>query len=109
MKKLVAWQGVLQGDQIWQILAQWAIVYSGQFFKKNTEVALNFWLLFPQSTYFVLILAKNGLGCILGDFFTNKVLRSPWCAAKISGESNDPAQMMENGLFTPGMPDGTFA
>jgi hypothetical protein len=40
-------------------------------FSKITELAQIFGLLFPQRSSYVFILAKNGLGYILGDFFTN--------------------------------------
>jgi hypothetical protein len=60
-----------QGDQIRQIFAHWKIVFFGQFFLKNKEVPT--WLLsyFFQQKMCALILTKNGLGYILGDFFTN--------------------------------------
>jgi hypothetical protein len=47
------------------------VVYIGQLFFLITELAHFFGLLFPQRTSYVFILTKNGLGYILGDFFTN--------------------------------------
>jgi hypothetical protein len=63
-----------QGDQIGLIFAHWAIVFFWPVFLKITEVtqitgvAQYFGLLI--STVFVLIMSKNGLGYILGDFFS---------------------------------------
>jgi hypothetical protein len=37
----------LQGDQIWRIFAQWAILYFGQFFIKYIS-SKEFWLLFSM-------------------------------------------------------------
>jgi hypothetical protein len=60
----------LQGDQIGRIFAQWAIVYFGQWFEIYI-ISANFWATFLCDTSYVLILTKNGLGYILGDFFKN--------------------------------------
>jgi hypothetical protein len=58
-----------QGDQIRRIFAHWVIVNFGQFFE-NDRSRTNFRILFPDKSY-VLILTKNGLGYILGDFHIN--------------------------------------
>jgi hypothetical protein len=59
-----------QGDQIGRIFAYWTIVFFDQFIENYTSSA-NSWAAFFHSTSYVLILSKNWLGCILGDFFTN--------------------------------------
>jgi hypothetical protein len=59
---------VCLGDQIGRIFTYWAIVYFGQFFRDEAEM---FWLLFFHGKSCVLKLTPNGLGSILGDFFTN--------------------------------------
>jgi hypothetical protein len=60
-----------QGDQIGRFFAYWAIAFFGQFFE-ITKVAQNFGLLrYFHSSGCVLVLTKNGLGHILGYFFTN--------------------------------------
>jgi hypothetical protein len=64
-----------QGGQIGRIFAPWVSVYFGHFLLK-TKVAHIFNILLPRfglSIDFV----KNGLGCILGDFF-RKPIWSPW-------------------------------
>jgi hypothetical protein len=53
-----------QGDQIGRILAQWEIVYFGQY-KKNTEI----WAALFQSIDYVLVLRKNWVGQHFGRFF----------------------------------------
>jgi hypothetical protein len=58
----------LQGDQIGLISAQWAIAYFGSL--KNTKVAQILGI-FKKSIDSVSNFTKNGLGYILGDFFTN--------------------------------------
>jgi hypothetical protein len=40
-------------------------------FVKIAEEAQNFWLIFPPSLDYALILTKHGSGYILGDFVTN--------------------------------------
>jgi hypothetical protein len=57
---------VTQGDQIGRIFSYGVVVYVGQFFKL-TEVGQ---LIFPRYKL-TIDLNKNGLGYILGDFFTN--------------------------------------
>jgi hypothetical protein len=49
---------------------KWAIVYFGQFFE-NCRSSLHFFATFCLSRDDVLILTKNRLGLIFGDFFTN--------------------------------------
>jgi hypothetical protein len=56
----------MQGDQIGRIFAQWATVCFRQFPKNDTK-SPQFWASFSK----ILILTKNGLRYILGDFFTN--------------------------------------
>jgi hypothetical protein len=51
-----------QGDQIGRIFAYWATI--GQWFE-NYGSRTNFWAVYA------LLLRKNVLGSILGDFFTN--------------------------------------
>jgi hypothetical protein len=55
------------------------ILYFGQRFE-NYKSSLIFWLLYSAEKSYVLILAKNGLGYILGDFF-HKLIWSPWLEA----------------------------
>jgi hypothetical protein len=63
------------GDQIGRLFASWALVY----FQKSCNF---FGLLFPTvPVTYVLILTKNGLGFILGDFF-HKLIWSPWSHSK---------------------------
>jgi hypothetical protein len=66
-----------QGDQIVRILDYWAIVFFG-LFRKITEVAQMFGLLYFNGISNLLILTKNGLGYILCDFFTDSSGRSDW-------------------------------
>jgi hypothetical protein len=56
-----------QGDQIGPIFAYWAIAVFGQFLK-ITDVAQILGLIFSTKLTYVLILTKNGMGHILGDF-----------------------------------------
>jgi hypothetical protein len=58
-----------QDDQIRRFFANWLIVYFGQCFS-IAEVAEIFGLNFSAVKVYVLTLTKNGLGYILGDFFT---------------------------------------
>jgi hypothetical protein len=64
-----------QGYQIEGIFAYWTIVYFGHFLK-NHRSSPNFWTTFYHSKSYVLILAKYGLGYILGDFY--KLIWPPW-------------------------------
>jgi hypothetical protein len=59
----------VQGDQIGRIFAQRAIVYLGNFLKITYISSPNLYAIFPISIKHVLILTKNGLGYVLGDFF----------------------------------------
>jgi hypothetical protein len=61
---------VNQGDQIGRIFAYWVIIFFGRFLKIS-EVAQIYGTTFSQSICSLFILTKNGLGYILGDFFTN--------------------------------------
>jgi hypothetical protein len=56
-----------QGDQIGRIFAQWVTVYFWEVFLIITEVAHIFGFCFRVKIS-VLIVTKNGLGYILGDF-----------------------------------------
>jgi hypothetical protein len=58
-----------QGDQIWRIFAQRAIVNFWQFLKIQ-EVAQNFIICTVKARY-VYFFTKNGLGYTLGDCFTS--------------------------------------
>jgi hypothetical protein len=61
-----------QGDQIGRIFAQWAIIYSGQFFSKITELAQKFVLpTFRHSIDYVLSFTKMGWATFWAIFFTN--------------------------------------
>jgi hypothetical protein len=59
-----------QGDQIGRIFAQWAIFYFKQILE-NYKSRPHFCATFFPSTGYELILTENGLGNILGNFFTN--------------------------------------
>jgi hypothetical protein len=59
-----------QGDQIGQNFAYWAIVSFGQGFRKIRQ-STDFWATLPHGEGEVLTVTNNGLGYILGDFFTN--------------------------------------
>jgi hypothetical protein len=59
-----------QGDQIGRILAYWATVSSGKFCE-NYGNSTNNWATIFHGKKCVLIFTRNGLGYILGDFFTN--------------------------------------
>jgi hypothetical protein len=59
-----------QGDQIGPIFAYWAIVHFGRFF--NHRRSPYFWYTFYIVKVSINFDLKNGLGNILGDFFTNK-------------------------------------
>jgi hypothetical protein len=50
--------------------SHWAIVYFEQFFV-NCKSSPQFWATLSHSLGYALILAKNGLGYILGEFFSN--------------------------------------
>jgi hypothetical protein len=67
-----------QGDQIGRIFAHWVIVSFGKVFL-IAEVPLIFGLLFPLLTSCTNF-EKNGLGGILGDFFT-KTSGHPVCSS----------------------------
>jgi hypothetical protein len=56
----------LQGDRIGQILAYWAVVYFGQFFKQQKQH--KFLGYFFHGKLHVLNLTKYGLGYVLGVF-----------------------------------------
>jgi hypothetical protein len=55
---------------IGRIFAYWAFFYFRQLFKIK-RFSSNFWATFVHGKSYVLILTKNCLGFILGDFFTN--------------------------------------
>jgi hypothetical protein len=59
--------GRTQGDQIGRVFAYWVIVYFGKF--ENYKSSPNFGATFSYGKLFALILTKNVLGHILGDFF----------------------------------------
>jgi hypothetical protein len=59
-----------QGDRIGRIFAHWVIICFGQFFL-NFRTSPHFLLLFPPKYILCINFDKNGLGYILGDFFTN--------------------------------------
>jgi hypothetical protein len=65
-----------QGGQIGRIFACWVIVCFGQCFENGIS-STKFWANFFHTVSYVLILAKNVLGYILGDFFY-KIIWSPW-------------------------------
>jgi hypothetical protein len=65
-----------QGDQIGRIFAYWSIVFVEQCYEKFSS-SPDFWATFFQGKSYVLILAKKGLGFVLGDFF-HKLIWSPW-------------------------------
>jgi hypothetical protein len=62
-----------QGDQIGRIFTNWATFYFGYFFVKITfrNSANIYWAPFFHGKICALIFTRNGLGYILGDFFTN--------------------------------------
>jgi hypothetical protein len=70
MARVVVCPATDQGDQIGRIFACWATVYFGQCFE-NYRSGAKMWTTFFHGTSYVLILGENGLGLILGDFFTN--------------------------------------
>jgi hypothetical protein len=63
--------GRRQGDQIGRIFACWAVVYSGQVFWKLQNKPQFLGLFCPRPNVRAYIFTINGLGYILGDFFTN--------------------------------------
>jgi hypothetical protein len=66
----------IQGDKIGRIFAQGAITYIGQFYK-NCRISQKFWATFFQSIHHevhVLILTKNCLGYVWGNFIHKTVL-----------------------------------
>jgi hypothetical protein len=65
-----------QGGQIWRIFAHWTICrFLWEVFFQITRIAEMFGLYFHGNCY-ALILTKNVLGYILGDFFTCSSCRS---------------------------------
>jgi hypothetical protein len=62
-------RGRRQGDQICRIFAHCMIIEKGRFFSKSQKQI--FGLLFFKGQSYVFNLTNNGLGYILGDFFTN--------------------------------------
>jgi hypothetical protein len=62
--------GSTAGWQDWAIFSNWAIVNFGHFLE-ITVIAKYFWGTFPHGKSYVLFLRKNGLGYMLGYFFTN--------------------------------------
>jgi hypothetical protein len=52
------------------MFAYWVVVYIGLVIKIYRHGA-NFWITFSQQTGQAFIVTKNGLGNILGNFFTN--------------------------------------
>jgi hypothetical protein len=50
--------------------ARWAIIYIGQFFE-NYIISPHCWTTFFLRKRYVIIVTKNGLGHILGEFFRN--------------------------------------
>jgi hypothetical protein len=90
METISQWRGHLvgplkQGDQIGRIFTFWPIVYIGQVFLLQEQP--QFWASFPHKICHALILAKNLLRYILGDFFTNS--------------SGHPALKLRNCNFVP--------
>jgi hypothetical protein len=65
----------MQGDQIGQYFAHWAIIYFRQFFE-NYSSSPNVWANVYTGKRYAQILAKNGLGRILGEVFS-KLIWSP--------------------------------
>jgi hypothetical protein len=63
-----------QGDQIGRFFADWAIFSLAIFFFgdlfENCKSSPNSWAIFFHGTSCVLLLTKNGLGYILGGFFS---------------------------------------
>jgi hypothetical protein len=59
-----------QGDKIWRIFAYWAILFFEQFFDYYKSSQKNLYEFYYGKSYESL-LAKNGLGYILGNFITN--------------------------------------
>jgi hypothetical protein len=57
----------VQGDQIGRFFAHWAIVYLEQFFKYRSSP--NLW-----DNLYALILTRNGLGYILGNFYQSHLV-----------------------------------
>jgi hypothetical protein len=62
--------GYYQGDQTERIFASWVIVFFGTFFNEKNRPKVYIGNFFRSKSY-ELILTQNGLGNILGDFFTN--------------------------------------
>jgi hypothetical protein len=60
-----------QGDQIGRIFASWFTVFTLDSFCENYRSSTGNWATSLHGKIAVLIIAKNGLGYILGDFFTN--------------------------------------
>jgi hypothetical protein len=52
------------------IFSNWMVVYSMQFFFENYRSSANVWTTFTQCISDVFIVTKNGLGHVLGDFFS---------------------------------------
>jgi hypothetical protein len=46
-------------------------VYFGYFFQIKEIAYIDYWATYFHGKSYVFVLAKNGLGYILGDFFTN--------------------------------------
>jgi hypothetical protein len=73
---LAIFEGANQGDLIRPFFASWSNVLTFEMFLKITEVAQISGKYF-QWEQLLIILAKNVLGYILGDFF-RKLVWSPW-------------------------------
>jgi hypothetical protein len=60
-----------QGDQIGRILVYWANIFFGQLFENDRSSQI-FWRFFiPRKKVCINFGTKNGVGNILGEFFTN--------------------------------------
>jgi hypothetical protein len=77
-----------QCDQIGRLFAYWAIIYFG-WILKITEIAFILGRIFPRKKVMFIILRKEGLGYILGDFFTSQ------SGHPARGSSRDGAQKEE--------------
>jgi hypothetical protein len=97
-----------QGDRIGRIFGPWTIVFFGYFFE-NYGRSPNFVATFFHGRSDVLVLTKNGLGYIWGDFFTHHLVTltaSPpvswWPSSAIPSATVETAQRstrMENVCF----------
>jgi hypothetical protein len=60
----------LAGGPVWKKFSPFGRIFSLGCFMKNTNLSQIFVPLF-YTVKVIIIFTKNGLGCILGDFFTN--------------------------------------